>query len=504
MNTRNLIENPKRTLLSSRVALFCALVLAGASAFTTIGGMYELYYLAGATTVLLICTGIEVVRISSIYFLSLYWKALNKGFRAIGLFLVMVACLISAVGTSSFFMSAYNKQTNKVQPHQIQVAAKEEQIKALNRENQAFQEEVSRLRELIQDDRDKLSRVSVDEFGNLPREHSTLTNNITWRQNQSNNRSQSVRANEVQIRQLQSEISQLRVATIEDAPELSRLVPIGNLFGFSDPSSMISFLTILLVIAFDPLALWIMLLSTRLRKMVNEHEAEILSSDKSLQTQVVADMSGVSEGNKSVKDTLNLIKRGVTEAVKHKLFERKDESEIEPLKTPKQPEHKVVVNVEPTPQDSQEDSNSEKTDKEISDLSKRQEMLDRLSKARAAKKFKKESTDTHQEGVDSLIVEETLIENPEEFNIRIELTETDGGTNPFLDPIDVVNEKNGLSGVRSDPFANLGLGKPTFAPKTVTPNEYGDWVKGQSKSYKRIPMRNKTIAAGDSSGEGSI
>ena len=272
------------------MALLCALILSGASAFTTVSGMYELYHLAGAFMVLLICSGIEVVRISSIYYISLYWQALGKFFRTIGLALIICACGISAIGTSSFFMSAYNKQTNKVAPHQIQVVAKEEQIKAIQRENASLQEEIGRHETQASEWRQRLGTLSAGEDGLQTPEQVKLQNDINWRTNQANNRGATVRTNEAQIRTLQTEISQLRIATIEDAPELSRLVPIGKLFGINDPSTMISILTILLIFAFDPAAVWLMLFSTRLRKMVNRQEAEVIEGNEELKTDIIADM----------------------------------------------------------------------------------------------------------------------------------------------------------------------------------------------------------------------
>ena len=93
--------------------------MSAVSAFITVTGLSDIYRHAGYLTVLFIATAIETTRISSIYFISLFWKQISKVFKTIGCIFITCACLISAIGVSGFFFSAFQDTQNQVSTLEI-------------------------------------------------------------------------------------------------------------------------------------------------------------------------------------------------------------------------------------------------------------------------------------------------------------------------------------------------------------------------------------------------
>lgn len=270
---------------SYQLILAIALAMSAVSAFITVTGLSDIYRHAGYLTVLFIAAAIETTRISSIYFISLFWKQLSKIFKAIGCTFILCACLISAIGVSGFFFSAFQDSQNQVSTLEISQNTNNALIANLQDQIKSEQENIRILQTQL--------NAEVDVYNNL--KNNTEDGNLTRQQTNSLSRKRSIQnqiasANK-EIKKLNEEIikqtkdsGESQKQIVEAAPELARLRSISKMFGLTSEETLLHILTLLIIFCFDPFAIWLMLFSNKVRDIqsqkIEEVKEEIIVKEK--------------------------------------------------------------------------------------------------------------------------------------------------------------------------------------------------------------------------------
>lgn len=277
-----------------QIILFFALLISCTSAYITISGLADIYKHAGYLTVLLIATAIESTRISSIYFISLFWKKLGKIFKSIGCTFILCACLISAIGVSGFFFSAFQDSQNQVSSLEISSNTNNALIANLQQQIQSEQENIRNLQTQL------TAEVSVydnlknnNEDGSLTQQQKNSLSRKRSIQNQITSSNKEIKKLNEEIIKQTKESSESQKAVVEAAPELARLRSISKMFGFSAESTLLSVLTLLIIFCFDPFGIWLMLFSNKVRN-IKEEKPEIIDDNSELKKEEKA-------SNKKVK-----------------------------------------------------------------------------------------------------------------------------------------------------------------------------------------------------------
>lgn len=240
--------------------------MSAVSAFITVTGLSDIYRHAGYLTVLFIAAAIETTRISSIYFISLFWKQLGKIFKTIGCTFILCACFISAIGVSGFFFSAFQDSQNQVSTLEISQNTNNALIANLQDQIKSEQENIRILQAQL--------NAEVNVYDNL--KNNNEDGSLTKQQSSSLSRKRSIQnqiaAANKEIKKLNEEIvkqtkdsGESQKQIIEAAPELARLRSISRMFGLGSEENLLFALTLLIIFCFDPFAIWLMLFSNKVR-----------------------------------------------------------------------------------------------------------------------------------------------------------------------------------------------------------------------------------------------
>lgn len=251
---------------SYQLILAIALAMSAVSAFITVTGLSDIYRHAGYLTVLFIAAAIETTRISSIYFISLFWKQLSKIFKTIGCTFIFCACLISAIGVSGFFFSAFQDSQNQVSTLEISQNTNNALIANLQEQVKSEQENIRILQSQLN------AEVSVydnlknnNEDGSLTKQQSNSLSRKRSIQNQIANSNKEIKKLNEEIIKQTKDSGESQKQIIEAAPELARLRSISRMFGLGSEENLLFALTLLIIFCFDPFAIWLMLFSNKVR-----------------------------------------------------------------------------------------------------------------------------------------------------------------------------------------------------------------------------------------------
>ena len=268
-----------------QLILTIALLMSAVSAFITVTGLSDIYRHAGYLTVLFIASAIEVTRISSIYFISLFWKKIGKIFKTIGCTFILSACLISAVGVSGFFFSAFQDSKNQVSTLEISNNTNNALINTLQEQIKSEQENIKILQTQLNAEVDLYNNLkNVEEDGSLTKQQ---TNSLSRRrsiQNKIANSNKEIKKLNEEIIEQTKDSGEIQKTIVEASPELARLKSISNMFGLQSEEILLYILTLLIIFCFDPFSIWLMLFSNKVRniqlKKIEEKQHIIEKIDK--------------------------------------------------------------------------------------------------------------------------------------------------------------------------------------------------------------------------------
>lgn len=251
---------------SYQLILGIALAMSAVSAFITVTGLSDIYRHAGYLTVLFIAAAIETTRISSIYFISLFWKQLGKFFKTIGCTFIFCACLISAIGVSGFFFSAFQDSQNQVSTLEISQNTNNALIANLQDQIKSEQENIRILQTQLNAEVDVYNNLKNNtEDGSLTRQQSNSLSRKRSIQNQIANSNKEIKKLNEEIIKQTKDSGESQKQIVEAAPELARLRSISKMFGLGSEETLLYVLTLLIIFCFDPFAIWLMLFSNKVR-----------------------------------------------------------------------------------------------------------------------------------------------------------------------------------------------------------------------------------------------
>lgn len=250
--------------------------MSAVSAFITVTGLSDIYRHAGYLTVLFIATAIETTRISSIYFISLFWKKISKFFKTIGCIFITCACLISAIGVSGFFFSAFQDTQNQVSTLEISQNTNNALISNLQDQIKSEQENIRILQEQLNAEVNVYNSLKNNiEDGSLTRQQTNSLSRKRSIQSQIANSNKEIKKLNEEIVKQTKESGESQKAIVEAAPELARLKSISKMFGLSSEETLLYILTLLIIFCFDPFAIWLMLFSNKVRDIQPQKQKEI-------------------------------------------------------------------------------------------------------------------------------------------------------------------------------------------------------------------------------------
>ena len=261
---------------SYQLILAIALAMSAVSAFITVTGLSDIYRHAGYLTVLFIAAAIETTRISSIYFISLFWKQLGKIFKTIGCTFILCACFISAIGVSGFFFSAFQDSQNQVSTLEISQNTNNALIANLQDQIKSEQENIRILQTQLNAEVDVYNNLKNNtEDGSLTRQQSNSLSRKRSIQNQIANSNKEIKKLNEEIIKQTKDSGESQKQIVEAAPELARLRSISRMFGLGSEENLLFALTLLIIFCFDPFAIWLMLFSNKVRDIQNQKVEEI-------------------------------------------------------------------------------------------------------------------------------------------------------------------------------------------------------------------------------------
>lgn len=286
----------------SYIMLLIALAVAGCAAYFSVWGLSKLFA-GAATSVIILCTTLEIAKIITTTALHKYWNKLAKGLRLYLSFGVIILMLVTSMGIYGFLSSAYKQTSNKLE---IQNG----ELSILDNKKSFFQKNITDNEKII-----IVKNKRIDQLTNLRNKQETrldsaknnrardkarndialatqeiqkLTNDIDLLNNKNNILSDSIGNYNIKTLNLNSKS--------EISAEVGPLKYISDLTGIS-MDRVVNYLILLLIIVFDPLALALIIATNRIFELNNEDKSEML---KELIKQPIE--LGIKELNKDFKE----------------------------------------------------------------------------------------------------------------------------------------------------------------------------------------------------------
>jgi len=279
-------------------AAFAALTVAGVAAFYSIVGLSTIF--AGAFwPVVIMASALEVAKIVTALFVHLRWNELNRAFKAYLSAAVVVLMLITSLGIFGFLSKAHIDSKTTIANNDVAIQLIDSQIKS----EQKVIDYVDSQFELLDNAYEQwiaggyMTR-ALNERNNQKQDREALSN----QQAEAANR----------LRELTMQRSQLELESVAQQSEIGPIKYVAEIvYGDSSDDRVddaARILILLLIFAFDPLAILLLLSATSIIYKNNDYIPPIVTED---------DINDMREGtNVSVKEINDYIKR------KRELFPR--------------------------------------------------------------------------------------------------------------------------------------------------------------------------------------
>jgi hypothetical protein len=272
-----------------------ALAVAGCAAYFSVWGLSQLF--AGASVAVIIMASVlEIGKIVTTTALHTYWDKLAKPLRVYLSISVVILMFITSAGIYGFLSNAYQSTANKLEIH-------EGELGILDVKRQTFEKSVSDNQKVIETKTKRL-----DQLSNLRSNQEARLDNSASNRARNSVRGD-IKSSDNEIQKLNGEIDALNAKNIvladsinvynvksielkagsSVASEVGPLKYISQLTGVP-MASVVNYLILLLIFVFDPLAVALVLITSRIFQLESESETKV-DSTKEVLEEIIKELS---------------------------------------------------------------------------------------------------------------------------------------------------------------------------------------------------------------------
>jgi hypothetical protein len=248
--------------ISAIFTLLVALTVSAVAAYFSVVGLAALFA-ATFIPVVIMGTTLEIGKLVAVQWLHMNWGNPNVNFlhKTYKLLAIAALMIITSIGIYGFLSKGHLEQEAPIAGIELQIGQREQQIKSLQDANAFAQTKLTQL--------DK----SIDSF--LAKDKAAQ--GLRARNSQKAERAQieaSIQSNNEKIAKLNEEIVPLKMKGSEVTAKLGPIKYVAELFGWKDTNSAVRLVIGILMFAFDPFAI-VMLISATLtfREIEDERKA---------------------------------------------------------------------------------------------------------------------------------------------------------------------------------------------------------------------------------------
>ena len=250
--------------ITAIITLISAIAISAVAAYMSVTGMMALFA-ATAVTVCVAMTILEISKLAAAQWLHSNWSNPNVNIlhKTYKLAAVGALMLITSIGIYGFLSKGHLEQAAPIAGIELQVKQRELEITTLTASNTALQTKLTQLDKSIDSflSKDKASQ-GLRARNNQKAERATIDTEI--------------KNNNKEIARLNAEILPLKIQTSEVEAKLGPIKYVAELFGWTDENSAVRMVIMILMFAFDPLAV-VMLLSAMIsfKEISEERKAKL-------------------------------------------------------------------------------------------------------------------------------------------------------------------------------------------------------------------------------------
>jgi len=261
------------------ILAFTAALLAITAAYFSVFGLSKLF--VGATiSVIVMAATLEFAKVVTVSFLHQYWKKISKGLKAYLLFGIIVLMIITSMGIYGFLSNAYSKVSidlekmgGNVELLDKRIEIKKEEKERLDEQITTKNERIVSLTNLRKGQEARLDSLYERGWTNAAKKTETIISqadeNISKLNIDVNNISTKIENLNDSIAKY--ETSKLGIGNSDVAAEVGPLKYISKLTGAS-MDTVVNWLTLLLIIVFDPLSIALIVATSGMVKLVKEEK----------------------------------------------------------------------------------------------------------------------------------------------------------------------------------------------------------------------------------------
>lgn len=235
-------------LLSGIIVLLLALTISGIAAYFSVVGLAALFS-AAFIPVVVMGTALEAGKLAGAQWLKSNWSnpAVGRWLKSYLLFAVFALMLITSLGIYGFLSKGHLEQAAPTATLELQIAQKEQQIQVLEDQNKRAYERMNQLdagfNALINNKNS--TRAAINERNKQKADRDALEKQIT--------------ANNDKIQSINQEILPLKMQNNTIEAKLGPVKYVADLFNATDTEAAVRIVILILMFAFDPLAIVLML-----------------------------------------------------------------------------------------------------------------------------------------------------------------------------------------------------------------------------------------------------
>ncbi len=244
--------------ISAFFTLLVALTVSGVAAYFSVVGLAALFA-ATFIPVVIMGTTLEVGKLVAVQWLHMNWtnpnvNLLHKTYKTLAIIALMI---ITSIGIYGFLSKGHLEQAAPIAGIELQVGQREQQIKMLQDSNTSLQTKLTQL--------DK----SIDSFLSKDK----AAQGLKARNSQKGERQQidaTIQENNAKIAKINDEILPLKMQSSEVEAKLGPIKYVAELFGWTDTNSAVRLVIGILMFAFDPFAITMLISATITFKELEE------------------------------------------------------------------------------------------------------------------------------------------------------------------------------------------------------------------------------------------
>ncbi len=238
--------------------MLAAAALASAAGFFSIYGLSQIYS-ASAISIIIMGISLEYSKLITASLLYRYWKKLNKLFKLLLTSAVICLMILTSAGVFGYLMASY----------------------------QSINAPVTQITQQLEQDKIELQRLTARK-SQIDLQIAQLPNNyVTARKNLMKSFEPEYSSLTPKIDKLNAEISQLQTTKVDTTTKVGPVMYVAKVLN-KNPDDVIFYLTVLLVLVFDPLAVGLTIASNMVladNKKVIKPETEPVDNDTAVNHQ---------------------------------------------------------------------------------------------------------------------------------------------------------------------------------------------------------------------------